>query len=333
MKKILVVFTGGTIASGVENGYISPDGKNAYKLLDMYEKENKKRAVEFFAVSPYNILSENLNPGYICRLVLCIKENIKKGGYDGVIVAHGTDTLPYSAAALSYAFGLGSIPIVLVSSNYILEDKRQNGYKNFCAAVAFIEGGYGRGAFVSYQNADKTLYIHRASRILNHVMYTDDVISVKNSYYARLEGDIFIKNENYFETADETAVFDFEKYSAKRSVLMLNIYPGERFNYDLKNVFAVLLCSYHSGTVNTDSGELKAFLSYAKKSGVPVFLLGGGKKVLYASAKDFDKLGLKLIDFAAPPAMYIKLLFGECAGVDIYKLLDKSLGADILKNS
>ena len=63
MKKILVVFTGGTIASGVENGYISPDGKNAYKLLDMYEKENKKSAVEFFAVSPYNILSENLNPG------------------------------------------------------------------------------------------------------------------------------------------------------------------------------------------------------------------------------------------------------------------------------
>ena len=51
--------------------------------------------------------------------------------YEGIIVTTGTDTLAYSSAALGYAFGELSVPMVTVSANYPLSDERSNGFSNF----------------------------------------------------------------------------------------------------------------------------------------------------------------------------------------------------------
>ena len=114
--KILVVFTGGTIGSCYNDGVISPDSSTRYKLIEMY-KQNGGYA-EFDAISPYTVLSENLNGEYFNLLYNSVKENINN--YDGIIVTHGTDTLQYTSAVLSYMFGLCNTPIVLVSANYPL---------------------------------------------------------------------------------------------------------------------------------------------------------------------------------------------------------------------
>ena len=68
--KILTVFTGGTIGSTKLDGVISPDSKNSYKLLEMYS--NKDKNVEFTAVQPINILSENMNGKFLTQLYKCI---------------------------------------------------------------------------------------------------------------------------------------------------------------------------------------------------------------------------------------------------------------------
>ena len=100
--------------------------------------------------------------------------------YDGIIVTHGTDTLPYSAAALSYALGNDCIPVCIVSSNYPISDERANGIDNLHGAIRLMESGYTTGetgnddkdagihcgVFVSYRNHDGVIYIHRASRLL-----------------------------------------------------------------------------------------------------------------------------------------------------------------------
>ena len=129
--KILVVFTGGTIGSCYNDGVISPDSSTRYKLIEMY-KQNGGYA-EFDAISPYTVLSENLNGEYFNLLYNSVKENINN--YDGIIVTHGTDTLQYTSAVLSYMFGLCNTPIVLVSANYPLESEKSNGLENFSAAV------------------------------------------------------------------------------------------------------------------------------------------------------------------------------------------------------
>ena len=72
--KILVVFTGGTIGSCYNDGVISPDSSTRYKLIEMY-KQNGGYA-EFDAISPYTVLSENLNGEYFNLLYNSVKENI-----------------------------------------------------------------------------------------------------------------------------------------------------------------------------------------------------------------------------------------------------------------
>ncbi len=141
---ITVIFTGGTIGSSVQQNFVSTDAQMPYRLLAMYEAEQKKKGAaipHFQTESPYTTLSEYMDGSHLNLLIACIQK-ILAGSYtddiDGIIVTHGTDTLPFTAAALGMRFAFARIPIILVSSNYILDDPRANGLTNFTAAVDYI---------------------------------------------------------------------------------------------------------------------------------------------------------------------------------------------------
>ena len=78
-----------------------------------------------------------MDGSHLNLLISCIREQLTKD-IDGIIVTHGTDTLPFTAAALGMCFAYAKVPILLVSSNYILDDPRANGLTNFTAAVDYI---------------------------------------------------------------------------------------------------------------------------------------------------------------------------------------------------
>ena len=132
MSKILVIFTGGTIASTLRDGVMDTDKEKNYKLIDSYL--NLDDSVTFETKEPYFILSENLSFDNINTLCKCVKESLSED-YDGIVVTHGTDTLQYSASALDIILGNINIPVILVSSNYPLEDTRANGFDNFIGAI------------------------------------------------------------------------------------------------------------------------------------------------------------------------------------------------------
>lgn len=169
--KIQAIFTGGTIGSGRgRDGRIAPQQEMRYKLLDWYQRFGEK--MEFQAEEPYYILSENLGAENLNILMECVRGHLRKGWADGILIMHGTDTLQYTAAILGYVFGWADIPIVLVSSDFPLEDERANGYTNFRYAVEFIKGGYGKGVFVSYSNPGDIPKIHRGTRLLGHRVFS-----------------------------------------------------------------------------------------------------------------------------------------------------------------
>ena len=151
--KILVIFTGGTIGSTVNGEYISTDGKKPYIILERYNKEYPN-SIEWHTDNPYTILSENATIDTYRMLAKSVKAGLDKN-YDGIIVTHGSDTLQYSAAFLSLILGDDVAPVMLVSSNYVLEDERANGMDNFGAAVDFIVNHRGKGVFVPYKNICK----------------------------------------------------------------------------------------------------------------------------------------------------------------------------------
>lgn len=304
--KILTVFTGGTIGSSKRTGgVISPDRQNAYKLIEMYEKKDK--TVAFTAVQPFNILSENMNGSKLTELFRCIS-SYDLDGFDGVIVAHGTDTLRYTSAYLSYAFGLCKTPIVVVSANYPLEDERSNGFANFCGAVGLIKHGKSKGVFISYTNTPWDMTeLHRASRVLPHAPYDHCVFSIFDSVYAVFCDEKLEKRSDYKEKSDEVSLADCAELCEQSDVLYIRPYVGAVFPKITEITKAVLFEGYHSGTLNTSGQALQNFCREAERKNVPVFLTGAEKGFYYESKTLFDKMKIKVLPAASPIAMYVKL--------------------------
>ncbi len=111
MKKILLIATGGTIASAEDGNGLSP----------ALSGEDLARAVpeiaglcELDIVQPMNIDSTNMRPRDWLRIAAVIREGYTS--HDGFVVLHGTDTMAYTAAALSYLVQGSPKPIVITGS-------------------------------------------------------------------------------------------------------------------------------------------------------------------------------------------------------------------------
>lgn len=292
--KILSIFTGGTIGCRKSvDGILTAKEKAPYQLLEMY-KEKHGNQVEFSTLEPYCILSENLSAKYLTQLLAVVGEELKKD-YDGIVITHGTDTLQYTAAMLGLVFEQAKIPIVLVSSNYILEDERANGSANFEGAVRFIEAKLGNGVFVSYQNTGESLTIHRATQLQCALQLSDRVSSISDNWYAKWREDGFERNTNYREKT-YNLIFDtlpVRLTEKSKEILRIRPYPGMQYPTIPKETRVILHESYHSGTIPVGK-ELKKFVSEAKSRGIPIYVSGLSEtEAVYETVKEYQELGIE----------------------------------------
>ncbi len=327
--KILFVFTGGTISSSSDGEKISLDVNKPYALIEAYKKVNKID-FEYETEEPYLALSEN-STGKTLKLLCESVIRYLDSDYDGIVVTHGTDTLQYSAAALSYVVGKNSIPICMVSSNYIIEDARSNGIANLHAAINFIKRGNECGVWVPYKNTGDFVRIHRASRLLQSQAFSDSVYSVNDEYYGYFDESMtFVKNPAYTELEDELCDLSVDGLSEEcSSVLKLETYVGMTYPEINDDVKCVLLSSYHSGTINTESQSIKEFCKKAYEKGIPVFITGVSEGVWYESALSFETLHIIPVFKIAPISAYIKLWLLSSQNIDLVKAVKKPLGGDI----
>lgn len=326
--KILIVFTGGTIGSTVQGDYISADKKTPYKLISEYEK-NYGIDFEYDVLQPYTELSENNTGETISALANCLGENIG-GNYDGIIVTHGTDTLQYTSAALSYTSGKCGVPVCIVSANYIIGDERSNGLENFRSAVNFIRQKIG-GVWVVYKNSDEgNVTVHNGARLLESQAFSDCFYSAGNSFFGRFDGGgSFIKNENYREFPDEISPIVPSKLEERSDfILRIDPYVGMRFPAVNSKIKYVIMGTFHSGTFNTKSEYVREFFSELRQKNITVFLTGTTAGTAYESAKAFKELNVIPVPNIAPIALYMKTWLAETAGLDVPKIITKNLGGD-----
>ncbi len=134
MKKILMIATGGTIASKNTGEGLTP-AISAGELLQFVPELAQKCEID--AVQPFSLDSTNVYHRHWLALAALIEE--KYDDYDGFVVTHGTDTMAYTAAALSYLVQNSPKPIVLTGSQrsaYLRDtDARSNLYDAFCYCV------------------------------------------------------------------------------------------------------------------------------------------------------------------------------------------------------
>ena len=141
MKKILLLATGGTIASRpTAAGGLAP-AISSEELLACVPELADLCSVD--AVQLFNLDSTNVGPAQWQSIVACIRENYS--AYDGFVIAHGTDTMAYTAAALSYMVQNSAKPVVLTGSQKSIynrdTDARNNLYRAFVYAVS--DGAWG----------------------------------------------------------------------------------------------------------------------------------------------------------------------------------------------
>lgn len=125
MKKILLIATGGTIASHLgAQGLIPNIGANG--LLKSVPEVFEFCTPE--AIQIYNIDSTNVTPDHWVQLATAIYENYDK--YDGFVVCHGTDTMSYTAAMISYMVQHSPKPIVFTGSQKPIDKEDTDGRIN-----------------------------------------------------------------------------------------------------------------------------------------------------------------------------------------------------------
>ena len=134
LKKVLILHTGGTIASKVDykTGAVSPSFSNE-DMLKMFPeiKDIVNIDSKFFG----NIFSEDINFNHYNLLAKEIKNNLN---YDGIIITHGTDTMHYTSAALSFILEDLVIPIILVGAQRSSDRGSSDSFQNLFSACQFI---------------------------------------------------------------------------------------------------------------------------------------------------------------------------------------------------
>ncbi len=326
--KILFIFTGGTIGSTANGSFIGTDSNKPYILLERY-KNLYGIDFSYDTAEPYTELSENSTGETIQRLIAAVSENIDKG-YDGIIVTHGTDTIQYSAAALAYSVRT-DIPIMIVSSNYPIEEPNSNGLLNLRGAVAFIQQVAEAGVWVPYSNNGREVDIHCAARLLATNAFSDSIFSVKNQYYGRFDSDLtFHRNTECQLLPDEIKHIPCGDLTAAAShILQIEPYPGMVYP-SIDGIDYIIHKSYHSGTINTKCYYPEDFFEKAKNNGTVIFATGIATGNAYESTKLFDKLSVIPVANIAPIAAYVKLWLCVSSGADPRELLGSSLSGDLI---
>ena len=110
-KNILMIGTGGTIASEMTPSGLTPE-LNSTQLLSFVPRIGEMCHVD--CVQLYSLDSTNIRPAHWLGVARAVRENYAR--YDGFVISHGTDTMAYTAAALSYLIQGSPKPIVLTGA-------------------------------------------------------------------------------------------------------------------------------------------------------------------------------------------------------------------------
>ncbi len=145
-KKILFVFTGGTINSGYnqKSKFVRPDKKTFFMLHNYIKKSFQDRNTELVFREPLGIPgkdSSNINPAHWIQITGVLLEEIKKG-IDGILILYGTDTMAYFSSWLSLCFPDIQIPIIITGSQLTLDYKTEDITVNLSGAFQVVYSNF-----------------------------------------------------------------------------------------------------------------------------------------------------------------------------------------------
>jgi L-asparaginase len=254
MKKILMIGTGGTIASEMTAEGLAPE-ITPEQLLRAIPRIAQWCTVD--CQQPYNLDSTNLQPEHWLGVARIIRANYDS--YDGFVISHGTDTMAYTAAALSYLIQDSPKPIVLTGAQKPIWFDSTDSKRNLTDAFLYACRGCG-GVQIVFNG--KVILGTRARK--THTKSYQAFSSIKYPYLAVLQDEMLMQ---YITTHSRETPLFFDALDAR--VGLLKLIPGvprELVAFMADRFDGLIIESFGVGGL-PDYGDFEPILQKASEAG------------------------------------------------------------------
>ena len=262
MKNILLITTGGTIASLESDVGLVPAMASEQLLSHVPEVRN---ICAVSTVQLYNLDSTNMKPEYWLNVANYIASVYDK--YDGFVITHGTDTMAYAAAMLHYLIQNSPKPIVLTGAQIPIEKRDTDARENLSGAFMYASDDNACGVHIVFDNkiiaATRARKTHSKSFNAFSSMDYPDIGFVRGGkvkYYIKenLQGPVKFYNE------------------IDSAVVVVKLIPGMRadiFDYVADKCHAVIIESFGVGGIPYyDNDEFVEKIEYLISKGVRIII-------------------------------------------------------------
>jgi len=222
---ISIMSTGGTVSSSIDykTGAVHP----AFTAEDLLRANPELlKQANFKVKSIYNILSEDIKPEYWVKIANSIFDDINSGA-DGVVLAHGTDTMHYTAAALSFILKT-PVPIVITGAQKSSDRPSTDAFLNLQNSIAAAKSDIAEISVCMHSNLDdEYCYLHKGTKVRKmHTSRRDTFRSINSEPIAILkDGNLVNINPNIPYTkrgANELNISD----NLESKVALIKTFPG-----------------------------------------------------------------------------------------------------------
>ncbi|HOJ98015.1 MAG TPA: asparaginase domain-containing protein [Termitinemataceae bacterium] len=258
---VYVLSMGGAISGKTsEDGTVESGDERI--LRELLSDKIRDSRIRFESIQVGRILSEEIIPSDWAALITTISERINSGTANGIVVAHGTDTLPYTAALLYWLFADAGVPIVLAASSTSPDRSPE-----------------------AAQTMGKAIQLAMEKERGVYVVYGGTVLSPLNLKFERIGSDGFrnwnMRSPIFSGSSLLTGPLEADQYvitqlleEAVNSMCIIKIYPGLRSDYLTvlmdQGVRTFFLELYDTGTAGFREGpySLRRALTIGRKKQV-----------------------------------------------------------------
>ena len=331
---IALIGTGGTIASYVDykTGAVHPAStaeELAFAMPEIFDICNIKAKILF------QKLSENIKPKDWQRMAREAAKFLNAGM--PVVIAHGTDTMAYSSAALAFMLKNLNNPIVFVGSQRSSDRPSSDAFMNLMAATKVALSDVGEVVVVMHSSISYNgCFIHRATKVRKmHSSRRDAFVSINAKPIGIVKGEKIEFYEEYRKKGKEKV-----KVVAKlnENVALVYFHPGmekEDFEKMVDGKEGVVIAGTGLGHV---SDNLIPSIKKLTKNGIPVVmttqcLYGRVNLNVYVTGRKLIKAGVISGEDMLPEVAWIKLMWVLANEKNVEEAMMKNIAGEISPRS
>ncbi len=294
---VLLIYTGGTIGmmQDPKTGVLKPFN---FKALNKQIPELQKFDIELSSLSfEKPIDSSNMNPDIWIKLAEIIQSNYHL--YDGFVVLHGSDTMAFTASALSFMLQNLAKPVILTGSQLPIGMIRTDGKENLITAIEIAAAKINNKPIVTEVCVYFEYKLHRGNRTIKYNSAHFDAFKSPN-YPALAEAGVNIDyNKNYFLKPSKKQ-FKIQT-QLNNDIVVLKLFPGiskkiTNAILSMPNIKGVVLETFGAGNACTQDWFIDA-LKNAIANGILIYNVtqcpeGRVIQGMYETSSQLKKIGV-----------------------------------------